>query len=488
MIKTAIKQTAITSARANEYFINKIDGATMNDDVSMTATCRALFGPRLQEKERIAVLQKTHMVRENVPFDAVLDDVRSVKPGTLMIYNILNPGNSTINWMETLRGQMANISLYPLEDIEHWFKHNGIKALVYTNSPHDPKVPKSPVDNSASVIFIEGLNMSRWHTIQTLIGRLMGKWFVEKPMTDEERQGIILAMNKGDEQLYLSTIEKYASTLDFRSGFIRQKLNGFEKRFEKERIQQLQNEQQSIERKLDELERKIGEQLMHREDIIAMLHGYSMNGGDSEPYVMNYFLQNKNLVLKDCSTDYLTFFTSGWFDNWNPDQAKNIFGKNRMSSWLHYNSNYGIAADDAKLLYKAIFIDETVRVRLWSCFKIAMRGDDVVRALSDYAKPEEITNALPNPHHYYNHCMGGNSQLINQAMRVRDVISAIEQCCSATKGINIMEEVSYKYFTRDLFNPEFGAVVYVKELDKFVTTKEAIAFLKTSKEAAKEAK
>lgn len=478
MIKSAIRQTALTSQRADEYFKGKIEAAKMNDDVSMAATCRLLFGPRLKDDESIHVTNESFVMREGATFDFLKDRLDGIRSGDLIIYNILCAGGAGANWRDLAKPFLDASGLHPMDDIIKFMDANKMKALVYTNKPHVASEPKSPFDNDATIILIEGINATRWHMIQLLLRRLMGRWFHEQPFTAEETAGVINGLQGDSEEPYLEAVRKYAETLDFRSGFIRQQLNGFEKRFEKERIAQLENKVERIDREMNEMLANLGRKQSEREDIVATLYGYRMNGTDSEPYVMNYFLRNKNLVLKSCNADYLDFFVAGWFDNWNPDAAKQTFEKERMSSWLESHDKFGVSETEAKMLYKAIFIEERVRVRLWSHYKLALRNSESVSVHSGSQKPDEFANALPNPHHYYNHCLGGNTSLIVEAMRVRDIVGAIEQCISATKGINLMEYASYNYFARDLFDPKFGSVIYVKELDKFMTTKDAIAYLK----------
>lgn len=478
MIKTAIRQTALTSQRADEFFKGKIEAARMNDDVSMAATCRLLFGPRLKDDESIRVTNDSFVMRDGSTFDFLKERVSSMKSGDLIIYTVMRAQGVGENWRDEANQILEGSGLYAMDDIMKFMDSHKMKALVYTNKPHIASEPKSPFDNDRTVIVIEGLNATRWHMIQLLLRRLMGKWFYEQPFTAEETEGIINGLHNDNVDAYLEAVRKYADTLDFRSGFIRQQLNGFEKRFEKERITQLEHRCNSITSEMNNLMEKLGRKQAEHEEIVATLYGYRMNGVDSEPHVMNYFLRNKNLVLKSCSADTLDFFVSGWFDNWNPDAAKQTFEKERMGSWLESNSKFGIPDDDAKILYKAIFIHETVRVRLWSHFKLALRNSGAVSVHSNDRQPEEFSNALPNPHHYYNSCLGNNTSLIVEAMRVRDITGAIEQCISATKGINLMEYASYNYFARDLFDPKNGSVIYVKDLDKFMTTKDAIAYLK----------
>ena len=120
---------------------------------------------------------------------------------------------------------------------------------------------------------------------------------------------------------------------------------------------------------------------------------------------------------------------------------------------------------------------ETIKVRLWSHYGLSLRGTDPMRIMTDDGSPD-ITNALPNPHHRYHACGGNNKRYVAKCIMDHDIVGAIEQCISATVGINLTEHASYQFFARDIFDPDFGEVIYIKEKDKFVTTKEAIKWLK----------
>ena len=196
---------------------------------------------------------------------------------------------------------------------------------------------------------------------------------------------------------------------------------------------------------------------------------------------MNYFLANKNLFLVNCTASQLDFYDCGWLDQFDAEKAKATFAKDHMSSWLEYNNSFDVPDEDAKLLFKAIFVKENVKIRLWSHFQLFLRSsgsDSALNVINGHTPHPDIHNALPNPHHCYNTCPGNNRRLVDDCMRRRDIIGAIAQCINATKGVNIMEHASYHFLARDIFDPKFGKVIYINELDEFMTTKDAIKYLK----------
>ena len=72
----------------------------------------------------------------------------------------------------------------------------------------------------------------------------------------------------------------------------------------------------------------------------------------------------------------------------------------------------------------------------------------------------------------------GKKLFLYECMRRRDIIGAIAQCINATRGVNLTEQASYHYLAQDLFNPDYGKVIYINELNEFMTTKDAIKYLK----------
>lgn len=478
MNNKAITSTPLTGGMADECFNGRIECAEFRGDVSVAAAARALFDKRLKNKEHIRIQLQPLYYNENFSADPIVDAAHNLKSGDLKIVSISAREADLGKWVPVVREGLKDKGLYELEAIEKWMASTPTTALVYTDKPYDPKIPRSPVDNKKTLIVVENLIMPRWHLIGALLPRFLGYWFQEHPRTKEELDMLNGFMSDSPDSL-LAAFEQYAKAYDFRGMAIRNQLKDFEVKFAKGKVKALENQCKSLDDQIKNYSRQMGDALRKKEDILAMLFGYQTQAGkDIEPLTMNYFLANRNLYLREANQDYLDFYDVAWLSNWDPDKATATFGKDHCSGWLESISKFNVIEEDAKLLYKAIFLDETVKVRLWSHICLYLRGDDPMNIQGHGNCLEEIQNALPNPHHQYNTCGGANRAYVAQCIADRDVVGALEQCVSATAGINIAEHASYQYFARDLFDPKFGKVVYINETGKFETAKDAIKYLK----------
>lgn len=482
-IKTAIQSSALTSEAAQKCFAGRITADRFRGDVAMESAAMALFDKRLADGEKIKIKFQSFYGNDMVSnVRNYMDEFRTSPAGTLMICSVSVQKDEAGKKIAEISGNLDMSGYYPMQDIMKVLKSQDINALFLTDTQPDAKTVLSPFDNTKTFVVVENMTMTRWHMLCSLLKRLLGKWFAEKPMTAEEMAGFAKSLQAETPDAFLDAVQKYADSLDLRGMFIREALGDFESRFEKERIKALEKECQDLEHEANRLDQEILSVLTRKDELLATLFGYQMRETSAEPLTMNYFLANKNLILVNCSANYLDFYDYGWLDQFDPQKAKATFAKDHMSSWLEYNGKYGVPDDDAKMLYKALFVSEIVKVRLWSHFQLYLRSDSgrdsTLTVVSGTNAHPDIRNALPNPHHCYNACPGNNRRLVDECMRRRDIIGALAQCINATKGVNLTEQASYHYLAQDLFNPEFGKVIYINELNEFMTTKDAIKYLK----------
>lgn len=487
MLKDTIQSTPLTTAQADSCFSGRIDGAEFRADKSLTAVARALFGNRIKDDEHIEIRLSTLPYGGNVDREQFRNFASELSSGCLHIVHMPMRTEDSGKWVEDARVVLNEQGLYPLEAVEKWLAQTPTVSVVYTDKPYDPKIPRSPVDNTKTLIVVENLTVARWHLLGALMPRFLGKWFQDMPRTQEET-GLLNSLKEADDSALQKGLAAVAEQYDFRGATIRNLLGDFESKYAKHQIAALEGRCRTIDDEVNELSRRIGECLRDKDSALATLDGYRNQApGSLEPVTMNFFLKNKNLYLQSATEDYLDFYVTAWLSNWDPAKAKNCFVDERCSGWLEYNNSFDVNKKDAIRLYKAIFVDETVRVKLWSHMKLQLRGDDAWQLYGDGCI-SDIQNALPNPHHHYNSCGGANRPYVNQCMIDRDIIGAMTQCMSATAGINLVEHASYQFFSRDLFDPAFGKVIYINEKQEFVTAKDAIQWLKEKDGSAKKAK
>lgn len=483
-LRDIVSETALTTPIARKYFEGRISAQSYRGDVVMETVCDALFDKRLQEGESIRVKQHSAYYSGGaLNLNDWMEEFRAAPEGSLYICSINTSKNESGKWKADTEKRLEEMGYFQMKDIELAMNQAKIVSAFWTNTQPDAKTRMSPFDNTKTIVLMENINMTRWHMLCLLIVRLLGKWF-STPLTPEEKLGFQASLREETADKLREAAQAYADTLDFRGQFIRSALGGIETRFAKEKTKQLESECQRIEDNIVRKSREIGQLIAQKEEAEAALWGFQMKGKDVEPVTMNMFLTNKNLVLRDAGPDHIEFFVSGWLEAFDPEKARSCFKSGRMEAWLEYNRNYDVSNEDAEMLYKAIFLEESCKVMLWSHYTLYFRNNEPVNVHGGDDKPVEIQHALPNPHHHYNTCFGNNRPLVNEAMRSYNIVGAIAQCQSATMGINLTEHASYKYFSRDLFNPAFGEVIWVCEENKWMTTKDAIAYLKKKKEGS----
>lgn len=484
MFRESIQTTALTTDIANTSFDDKINGHYFRNDHSLTALARALFGHRLEANESIEITLAQNYWTESFNFESLKN--LDLVPGQLHVLSLSAHTSDEAQWMTPARTALKDSGLYEIEALEAWFASTSkTNALIYTDQPYDPKIPKSPTNNTKTLIVMENPTIQRWHQIGAIMPRLFNHWFSKKPLTERELT-LIKAMIGDDPTDFYSQIEQFASEYDFRSQMIRNLLGDFETKHAKNVVSDLETRVRDFDRDINDYMRNIGTLLAQKEEVLARLWGYQMQAEEAlEPMVMNYFLANKNLYLRSASDTSLNFYTTAWLTNWDPEKAFALFDRGHCESWYRYSDVNDIDRSDALLLFQAIFLEETVKVKFWSHVNLALSGDNPLQFLKDDHIPE-IKNALPNPHHHEYACPGTNATYVAQRILEHNVVGAIEQCISATAGLDLTDTSPCNAFCRYLFEDRYGNCLYVKEKDQFMTTSETIAYLKEKKEATHE--
>lgn len=486
MFKDIISTTALTSETANRCFKDRVTGDHFRGDHSVLATARALFDSRLKEGEQIKISSREVWGVDQSFCNNIKDVAKNLQRGELVIWNVGVRGDDVGKWVDRAKTALNETGLYELEALEKWFAQSAsTHALVYSDQPYDPKIPKSPVSNAKTILILENVSIRYWHLIAALLPRLLGDWFQEKPRTAKETE-LCLAFNGDSADKVQELFDEIAKQYDFRSAEIKALLNDFESQYTRQEARRFQEKADNAENRIRELMRQIGQEQKTKEQALATLWGYQekiKQGSGSN--TMEYFLANQNLYLQSANGDVLDFYATAWLTNWDPEQADVTFAKKHCSSWYEGSQKNGVKDEDALLLFKAIFLGETVKVQLWSHYKLYLRGDDPMQ-FGGNAKLPAFKQMLPNPHHFYYQCGGSNRTYVAQRIMDGDIVGAIAQCVSATGGLNLIEQVSYSHFVHDLFSSK-EKVVYVNETKTYMTAKEAIKYLKKTQEK-KEAK
>lgn len=305
-------------------------------------------------------------------------------------------------------------------------------------------------------------------------------------MTEEEL-ALVYSMRETNPDKYNQCLAKMAEKYDFRSGRIRQLLNGFESRFEKMECDRVQREIDTYDAKIIELNNSIGDYLRHRNDSCIRLLGLETKiaeGGESE--IMEYFLCNRHLVLEQVTNTDMYFAVKDYLEYFDSDMAERIIG-NRNSFVYYYGLSHRGEAGAAKAekLMREIFVSDNPRLKIRFCaaYRFALNGS--VEAIRGHEFGFEFDGYMPNTHINNYRCLGNYQQTINEMLRRRNYIAAVEQCIASCKSLNWGDSTVMDSFMNNFWG---GARCIELPDGSVVKAEQAIQWLEEQDKPAEEAK
>ena len=145
-----------------------------------------------------------------------------------------------------------------------------------------------------------------------------------------------------------------------------------------------------------------------------------------------------------------------------------------------------VSLEDMKLLMTAIFIDQTLRIKVCAAYKLVL-GKEVV-GTSGYDFMYGYEEYMPNPHIQIHGCLGNYRPKINEFILRSDYIGAVSQCVASCKSLNFGDSVVMGEFMESLYGTRTSLNNKCIELPNgsTVTPKEAIVWLKKQEEESDE--
>lgn len=285
---------------------------------------------------------------------------------------------------------------------------------------------------------------------------------------------LIKTLTADDASAYTACVKKFAAQYDFRSAQIKKLLGDFEIRCDKELLEKTEGDIREIDNALERYHAAIETSMGNRNELLIRRLGLEAKiaNGDGSSELTDYFLCNKHLSVVGTRGSKITFIVTGYLSYFDKDAAETAL-KNPRS--VLCSGGEGVTA-----LLRSVLIDEKLRIRFVSMFTLNISGSVSANSgvnFADYG----ITDCLANPHLYHFACLGNNERVINDAMRKRDYVGAIEQCVAANKNWNILDSAVSGRFVGDLRSKDIPCI----ELPdgRVVTPKKAIDWLKENGDA-----
>lgn len=476
MFNKVLSGLTLTTPVANGLFQN-INGQGFRGDTSFLATLRALMYKRVPKEESIRLSVSSSRYEERSIDGATSSNcIRAFLRGQCIMSGTISgiihihtfDGDEDGNTAsfeavdDGINDVFGNI-FTPLQDVEKFLEQNGkIRTRVYISE-----------ENKAVLLFVERLDVKRWHLLQSLIPRYM-PWYVrENPLNDEE-VALIRSLTKRYAPDYIELIEQFAKSFDFRTQAIRNMLHGFENAFEKDKLKIIQDQIAYNRRRIADLDEEFRSLFTIIDDLttqelglIAKIRDGVNDGEDTE--LMEYFLCNKSLDLVSVKNGEIEFIVKTTVSNYDPEVVETALSKFGESFFYrHYETgakydNKEMTDERIHRLIKALFIDEVLKLRVCAAYRLNFSTGDY-RGLSSYRfTPEILADYTPNQHIQYYACLGNNHPSIRQAMLNRDYVSAVSNCCASATNINFTEANTGTFFMQKIFANNAGKIIQMPD-------------------------
>lgn len=489
MFNKTLSGLTLTKQVANGLFHN-INGQDFRGDYSFLATLRALMYKRVPKEESIwlSVTSSRYGDREingASPKDCIRaflrnSDILSGNPGIIHVHTFEgneDGNNACFNLLDNgaLNTVLGN-AFVALPDVNKFLEQNGkVRARVYISE-----------ERKSVLIFVDRLDIKRWHLIQSLIPRYM-PWYVRENPLDEEEVALIRSLTKRYAPEYVEKIEQFAKRFDFRTQAVRNMLKGFENAFEKDKLATIRNQLANTRSSIEQLERQFRDLYTKIADLTTQELGLVAKirdggNGDEDTEFVEYFLCNKSLNLVNVYGGEIEFIVQTTVSSYDPEVVESALDKfGRSFFYRHYETgnkyaNKEMTDERIKRLITALFLDEVLKLRVCAAYRLNFANGNY-EGLKNYSFPAEILlDHTPNQHIQYYACLGNNRPAIRQAMLNRDYVAAVSNCCASATNINFTEANTGTFFMQKICANDVGKIIQMPD-GSVATPLEAVKWL-----------
>lgn len=469
---------------ADQYFAN-ITGAGFNEDYSFLATLRALLFRRMPEGNSIdlRIYRKDYgrgTIAQHDP-EPMMRAIFETEPDTLSIINYRTDEESIealFNLVDNEETGYAKLSgSVEQKDIEDRIKDYA-KVRFYVNR-----------EQRYSVILVHNMDLKKYHFIQTFVIRALPWYFVGAPdCLDDLEKNLIKSFREKFAPDYEAAIAELGKLIDFRAAAIKMILGNFEKYAHEAEANGVKNTMEDIRRQIRENEQRYKQLMDSLNEQNIRFNGlrYIIDSCGDESELIDYFNHNKSITPVSTYGTELKFIVKTFMEFFDED----MFSKYKRNGVIYQDkgiiNDFFKNLDNRKKLIDELF-SEAPRFRVKLCGVYYINTGGSVRSEKQFTYPADCVDYLPNPHLQIFACLGNNRPSIQEALRNGNIIGAIEQCISGTKGVNMTEiEQTIQPFIKWICNSNSKIIRLEDGSD--VTPREAVEWLDAQKKAQEEDK
>lgn len=477
MFKNEISSSPLLNDQANSLMSN-ITGDRFMGDCSFVSTLRALLFNRVPKEENITLKisrsdhSSSHIASVNKR-DLARDICRSnnmigVTGGfALHYFSNTAPAANTESFKIIEENFEALYPEYKRLDKVTEFYRKAFPVVCFLN--HEKK---------SVALFVEQMDYRRYHYLQCAILPMFPWYFSPQAGITELEMNLVKSLMENIPDPYRDCIRKIYDTFDFRSALIRQQLSGFELRYIKDALADSEGQYRNITNTIADFNRRLHDELVKLNDLNFRITGMrkKLEEGSEDSEIMDYFLANKNLTLKSSSGSQIEFVTRGRLEYFDPEMAERAV--NNKNSIL-YSRGSRMNKADREILWKAIFLDETIKVNVCAAFTLSINGG--VNARSHYSYGDDFEDCMPHPHIDEYGCMGDYVRIVNELMQRHDYLMALEQCIASTRSLNFADSTVLGYFVSTMVDGGSKSRCIELPNGSVVKPDEAVKWLKEQK-------
>ena len=482
MFNTRISNTAFTTEAANAFFGDKIFGAPYDGDLSLLSTLRALLFRRMGKDDSlytsIVSWAMSSQRQANYSNEQLLNSVRSRFTPESNEFRVCSFNSDD---------RAGNDKLYELTNDHFATPDNGwvkLDAITQFCKKKFDVLCFINEQKKSTVFVLKELTLRKLHYIQVAALTAMPWYFnvTGGDKVNEKEVALLNAICADTPDGYIHALEDIAAEFDFETEFVRGSLSKIETAYERERVNAVRQEIEELMRKIGEYQGYINTYLRSMNDRNIELLGLETKiaNGDGESVLSEYFICNKHLKLDQVSGTEIYFHVNDYLTYYDEDMAQNFIDSARS---VIYNSIAADRREDAKRLATAVFIDGEIKIRMCAAYMLDIRGG--FDGCSGYNFRGDDSSRIPNTHINNYSCLGSYQSTINERMKARDFIGALEQMMASAKSLNFADGVVISRFFRDLYNG-VGGKCFELEDGTTMNLEEVFAYLKEREEKEKD--
>lgn len=397
--------------------MDNIRARSYNNDQTMLANLRAIIAPRL-EKDEIFNGYTEDVQTVNLNPDAI----NSVN-NQFSIINICNNGENIFAQFDEKAKELTDFN--ELKDIESYLKEKcDINCRLLASTTHN-----------VGIIYVQRMNIRTYHLMQSFIHRCFPRIFKDKPITEKEKE-VLRGLTKSSSDAYINAIGELAKEMNLRDIILDKLVKGFEKKNNENVIRTLENEYQNWFDKIERILEEHRQAIRQMNEVNMKINGLKYTNKESEEDVLyDYLKSRKNIDIINVEGNLISININTYLEHYDAEM------------WMSYRRNGSVVenykgtnpdfekSEDRQLLLDAVFSENPIlKVKMVGGYDIDIRGHISNRCLEG-----TVHDTCPNPHLEFHHCLGGHGPKIQEAIRMGDMILAIEQCAASAASVNLAE-------------------------------------------------